>query len=497
MLQAKTARGFKWQVIEIGGRYLVSLFVFTALARLLDATSFGLVALVGLYLGFAQMITEQGLSTAIIQRPRLERDHLNSAFWCTFGLSGLLCAGTMLLAAPVAALFNEPRLAPLLRWASISLVVNGSATIHHALFLKEIDLRRPALRTLIANALAGAVGVGMAVAGCGVWALIGQQLVASISGAIFLWLVSPWRPQLRFSLAHLKELLGIGGAVSMTTFIQMISGRADQFCIARFLGPAMLGQYVIAGKLVELLTSAIYQPVVAVSLPALSKVQEDRPRFANAVYKAMSLNALVSFPALIGLAAIANDVVPFVFGQQWQAAAPVLQLLAIYILVLGLQVFFHPMLLAVGRPGSYLVLSILQAGGAAIACAIGVRFGVRAVVAGLILNSIVVGAVSFVFVVYRLGISVKSFWKPCLGPAAAALLMYLSVTIVRYELPTTIAPWLRVFSQVGVGAIVYSALMMLFARNDVGLLWSFLRSTAEGRKTAGAATDYNVAAVAS
>jgi O-antigen/teichoic acid export membrane protein len=475
MLQAKAARGVKWQMIEIAGRHVVSLFVFTALARLLDPPSFGLVALVALYLSIASILNEQGLVTALIQRSRLEREHLNSAFWFKCFSACVLCAVTIIFAGPLAALFKEPRIAPLLRWASLTLVIDATARVHAALFMKNLDLRRPALRTLLANLIGGIVGVVMALSGCGVWALVGQQLAASITGATFLWLASDWRPQMQFSWPHLKELMGMGTAISVTALIRVVSGGADRFCIARYLGSGVLGHYAIAGKFVELICSALYQPAMAVAQPALAMLQHDRPRYMNALYKAMSLNAIVTFPVLIGLAVVARDAIPLLFGAKWQEAAPILQLMTIYVLTQGVQVFFQSMLLAVDKPAALLTLNVMTAAGGVVACVIGVQYGIRGILFGLTVNSILMGGITFVYLASRLRLSIAAFWKPCLWPAVAVLCMVAATYFVRAELWAA-ASSVRLIAQIASGAAVYCGIVTLFARDDVALMLGFVRS---------------------
>ena len=117
-LKAKVAQGLKWQAVTIVGRQLLSLLVFTTLARLLDPSDFGLMGLTYVYLMLAGMLTDQGIGTALIQRANLQREHWDTAFWFNLGCATLLCLGTIALANPLASLLGEPRLAPLLQRAA-------------------------------------------------------------------------------------------------------------------------------------------------------------------------------------------------------------------------------------------------------------------------------------------------------------------------------------------------------------------------------------------
>src|SRR4051812_45982392 len=103
---SRVALGLKWQVITIVGRQLLSLVVFTTLARLLEPAAFGLIALVGVYNYFASMLADLGIGMALVQRKDLEPQHLDTFFWFNVGFNALLCCATMLLANPVAALLG-------------------------------------------------------------------------------------------------------------------------------------------------------------------------------------------------------------------------------------------------------------------------------------------------------------------------------------------------------------------------------------------------------
>jgi PST family polysaccharide transporter len=468
-LRQKAISGLKWQAVEIVGRQVLGLIVFTTLARLLDPSAFGLVAMAGVYLAFVAMFAEQGLGTALIQRQDLQPEHLHTAFWFT-NVAGLLLFGLSQLLAPwVAGLLAERQLEPLLRWASLSLVISSLTCVHGALFAREMDFRRPAIRTLLANVAGGAVGVGLAVGGYGVWALVFQQLTVAAVGSAFIWAVSAYRPKLVFSITHLRDLLGMSSAVFATGLLWFISSRADQFFIGRFLGAGPLGFYAIAQRLPELVRGSIGQPVAAVSLPAFSKLQGDRPRLAQAVYSGMLPVAVVGFPAFLGLAAIAPVLVPLLFGPRWEASVLMLQLLSIYMLANFLQVYFHPLLVATGGAGSYLLLNILHAGGTICACVVGSIWGIPWLIVGLIVNTNFVAVLAFAYLRRRVGLSWAGYWLPCLLPGLGALFMA-GVVLLVGALAGSLGLLLTASLQVAVGAGVYLVFIYLASPQTISTL---------------------------
>jgi O-antigen/teichoic acid export membrane protein len=481
-LKVQAARGLKWQTIEIFSRQILSLVVFTTLARLLQPSAFGLIGLVGVYLAFVGIFIDQGIGTALIQRHDLTAEHINAAFWFNFSCALVLCAGTIALAGSVTLLFHEPRLAPLLRWSSLAFVIGASSEIHGTLFVREMDFRRPAIRTMLSNAAGGLAGLVLAWRGCGVWALVGQQLATAAAGAIFLWSASPWRPQLRFSFRHLKDLLGISSAVLFPNLLWFFCSQLDQLVIGRFIGATTLGQYVVGGKVPNLMRIAVQQPVAAVSMPVLSRLQQDHKKMCQAIYKGMELNAVTAFAVFVGLASVAPNLVTVAFGRQWQPAIKFVQLLALYQLVLTLLVFAHPAMLAAGGRKSYVLVNSVLAAGAAAVCFLGVRIGPQAVVIGLTANLAIIGLAELLLLKYRMGLSPWLYVQPCLGPAAAAAVMSALVVAIRATAGTHLSPVISLCLQVAAGAGAYFATLKLIAPRSANNLWSFA-STALTRQS--------------
>ena len=466
-LRTQVANGLKWQAINIIGRQLLSLVVFTALARLLAPSAFGLVGLIGIYLSFVGMFADQGIGAALIQRKELHPEHLDTAFWINMGCSIILCLGTIALAGPVSTLLGDANLAPLLRWSSIGLVITALSAIHSTLLVKAMDFRRPTIRTLIANTVGGAIGIGMALAGYGVWALVAQQLSTAIAGAIFLWTVSPYRPKWRFSIVHFRELSSVSWSIFASSLLWIFTSRLDQMVIGRFIGAPALGMYIIGNKFPDMAKTLTLTPLDVISLPALSSLQDDHKKMREIIYKGMELNATISFAIFVGLAAISNDIVPFLFGNKWAGAATFSALLSIYALVNILGVFFHPALLATGGIGRYVFLNVWQAAGSIVACALGVKFGINYLILGLTCLSLILTTPALLYLKGRIGLAPLEYCKPCLVPALASIFMAAIIWATSLLFNADTPPALVVGSKIITGAIAYLGFLFVFKKSSL------------------------------
>ena len=164
-LQRRAARGTLWAMVDNWGRQLLQLVVFVVLARLLVPDDFGLVALAVVFVALATLFVDQGLGDAIIQRPTLTREHIDTAFWAALTLGAGLTVAGVVLAVPIAALLNEPRLEPVLQALSATFLLTGFAAIPTGVLRREMRFRSLAMRTLLSIAGGGLVGIAELICG--------------------------------------------------------------------------------------------------------------------------------------------------------------------------------------------------------------------------------------------------------------------------------------------------------------------------------------------
>lgn len=360
-LGQKVARGLKWQLINVLSRQVLSFVVFSLLARTLEPSAFGVMGLAAAYVAFVGLFANQGLGSALIQRRDLHQDHLHTAYWFNVGGAGVLCLATLAGADWFANFMREPALSPVVKWLSLSLLINALSTVHGTLLVKELDFRKVTLRALSANVSGAVVGIGMATGGYGVWALVGQQLAMAVANTVLLWWVSDFRPAFHFSLARLAELYRVSLSVFFTTLLWFFSSRIEHFLIGRLIGTNLLGHYTVADRIPDLVKMAIQQPLSEVSLPALSKLQTNTGRMCEAIYRGTGLLTTCGFPIFVGLALTAEHLIPLLFGNKWDDAGWICSLMAVSSLAGLLHVFFYPAMIARGASSKYLSFAVLMA----------------------------------------------------------------------------------------------------------------------------------------
>lgn len=459
--------GAFWSALENWGRQVALFLIFVALAQHLGPQALGLAALAVVVPTILSVPVVQGFPDALVQRPHVDREHLESVFWLLLA-GGLGLSASIYVAAPLLTrFFGEPLLEELIRWASLIVVIQAFAAVPAAILRRELNFRLLAIRTLVATILSGAIGVGMAIAGFGVWSLIGMQLAKVGSEAVILLAFSGWRPRPRFSLAHCRDLSGFAVPLIVQSLWTFVNEELPKVILGAFLGSYSVGIYAFARRLLDLLVQGLLSPLTNIALPAISRLQE-RPEKVNQFFDiGIRIAGLVGFPAFVGFAAIAPDVVPLVFGAHWADAVLPVQMLMILGLLRTVDSLCGLTLLALGFSRLVLALNITYTVLVVIAIPAGASISLEAALAAQILCNLVLVPI-FLGLAQRLaGLDVLTplTFFPRLATASGVL--YVAVTAWRLGLPAGTPPALVVGSAILVGAAVYGLMAVILMRPDL------------------------------
>jgi len=339
----------KWATVMTTGTRAVSTGVTFLLAALLGPSDFGLFSVALVYVSLVYVLLEQGFKTAIIQREQLEPEHLDSAFWLNLGWCLLLGAFVFLSAGWWAEVNNMAELESVLEVLSLLVVIEGLGIVQTALLQRSLAFKRLALRSNLGAVLGGAVGVSLALAGAGVWALVAQQLVLEATLMVMVWTLSSWRPHLRFSRLHSRQLLGFSVNVMAANLAAFVGRRADALLMGIFFGPVAVGLYRLADRFVDVVLDVTMRPVGVLSLPLLSRHQSDPELLRETALKCLRTTVLIAVPGLLVVLATSNELVA-VLGDEWEEAAVPLELLCLAGLGKAVGLLTGPVLFAVSRP---------------------------------------------------------------------------------------------------------------------------------------------------
>jgi O-antigen/teichoic acid export membrane protein len=456
-LRSRILGGLAWKLVSQIILQASRLVVAVILARLLAPHDYGLATMVIVFSSLVLVFSDLALGAALVQRRILSELDRSTVFWTSLGAGTLFTLAGIAAAWPVASFYDEPAVRPLFIVMSLSFVVTSLGTTQSALLMREMDFRRLELR-LIAGTLAGAaVGIFAAVQGAGAWAIIVQQLTIATVSTILLWIVSPWRPRLAFSLASLRDLGGFSGNVFGQRLLYYLHANADKFLVGRYLGAASLGVYGLAYNIMTIPFSRLAIPIAEVLFPAFSRMQDDAARLAAAWLRASRLVGAVTIPALFGLIVVSHDFVLVVLGERWEEMIPVLQILAWVGLLQSLQTLNSNILQALDRTGTLLRYSILFFVMHLTAFVVGLHWGIVGVAAGFAISTTLLEPVYTWLTARALGISPWRFagaFAGVLQAAAAMVVVGLAGRLLLIE--AGVPAGARLLLLIALGALVYA-----------------------------------------
>lgn len=350
--KTKFRSAVKWALVMNWGTQGIASLVTFMLAAILGPRDYGMVAMAMLYISFIQMFLAQGLAAAIVQRKDLQSEHVDSVFWMTL-VGGVAFAGvSVALSGWWEAANRLPGLATVINALSVVLIIRGLTIVQEGLLRRQMDFKSLALRSNLAALMGGAAGVTLAFAKFGVWSLVWQELVTSTAEVFLLWSVSGWRPRMRFSFPHLKQVLGFSIQVFSAQLGTFVQRRSDALLIGLFFGPVAVGLYRLADRMVNLVIEIATRPFTVVALPHFSRYQDDPEGLRQGVLRCIKSTTLVTLPMMALISGMAG-LICLTLGSKWFEAAPVIRVLCFVGACRTVTLFAGPLLQASGRPSYF------------------------------------------------------------------------------------------------------------------------------------------------
>ncbi|MCK1297355.1 lipopolysaccharide biosynthesis protein [Bradyrhizobium sp. 24] len=462
-----------WSLAQNWGGRALSFVLFLILARLLNPADFGLAALVGFILLLLSSISEFGFGDALIQRRALEPTDVTLPFFCSLAASALLAVLIALLATDIERWLGVKGLAPLLTAASLSLPIGTATLFQEALYKRQMDFRVLALRTMVATAISGVVGIACAYAGFGALSLVIQVVVQSAVSGLWLWSQPRWLPMRGYDLKSLRELSGYSIHVVSNRLLDFAIVRTIDMIILSLYGVAALGIYTVGARVYIILMQLLTQAVMDVALSALSKIAHERHRIADAYLRSVSLGALIGSPVFVLLAAIAPEFSLLLFGSKWAGSEAVMRPLMLIGAIQTVQFVNSAYFGAMGKPNYVFLLNILKFATVVPAMFLLPSRDIGQLATIFAVAQLVVTPVTFALALRLLGLSWNQFLRPVAGCLCAILLAYGAVALCREATPD-MNPYLRIGLLSSCFGATYLMSILLFWRKQLFSLIAFV-----------------------
>lgn len=418
-----------------GTRISVNVIAFVSsiiLARLLTPTDFGLVGIALAVQSLIAGLLALSPAEALIRLPRFGRTHLNTSFTFQVLRGLILCAVMAALAVPIAYFYEDKRLAAILLVMGVTTIVGSCRNPALVIYLKRMKFWQEFLVQVPAKAASIVVAVAIAYLTGSYWALVIGTLAATATSVAASYLALPYLPA--FTLRRFAVIWNFTKSLSIAEIVNTLNWRFDHFVIPAYLGPAMLGRYTMGAQLASLPVYELLRPLSQTLYPAFSGVK-DLTRLREMFLKAEGSAFLLSFPASVGFALVAEPVVILMLGEEWRAAALVIQFAAPIFAIQSLDGPARAVAKALNRPEAVMNVALLNFAVRVPSVFIGIHFfGFIGVLAARCISG-PFNAFQMLQIVRReLGLSFTQQFGTLARPAFATALMAVAVLALQHRL---------------------------------------------------------------
>lgn len=349
-----------WRFAERCGAQLITFVVSIVLARLLAPEDYGKIALITVFTTILQVFVDSGLGTALIQKKDSDDLDFSSVFYFNFIVCLVLYAGMFFVAPFIAKFYEDISLTPIVRVISLTIIISGVKGIQQSYVSKNMLFKKFFYSTLGGTIFSAILGIYLAYAGAGVWAIVAQQLSNTTIDTFILWITVKWRPKKLFSWKRLKKLLSFGWKILVSALLDTVYTNIRSLVIGKMYSSADLAFYNQGDKLPSVIVNNINTSIDSVLLPTLAKQQDDRERVKNMTRRAIKISTYIMAPLMMGLAFCATSVVDLVLTEKWLPCVPFLQIFCITYMFYPIHTANLNAIKAMGRSDLFLKLEIAK-----------------------------------------------------------------------------------------------------------------------------------------
>lgn len=308
---------------------VISLLITAVLARLLEPTDFGLIAVASIMINFVNLLTDFGLGPAIIQKDDLEKKDLQSLFSFTIFAGIIAALAVFCLCHPIALYYENEKLVNVFRMLSLNIILVTINIVPNALLLRTKQFKLIAIRTLLMQVVSGVVGVVMAFIGYGIYALIVQALLSSLGIFVFNYVQNPLRLTIHIQKSSLKKVLNFSAFQFLAQIFNYFTKDIDKLLIGKYTNLSQLGYYQKSYQLMQLPVGNLSYVFTPVMQPVFREYQHDLKTMFTKYGAILNCLSLIAFPLSAYLYFESYDLISIVYGSRWEPAVVAFRWLAL------------------------------------------------------------------------------------------------------------------------------------------------------------------------
>ena len=352
--------GLMWRFLERFGAQGVTFIVSVVLARILDPSVYGVIAIVTVFTTILNVFIDSGLGNALIQKKDADDLDFSTVFIFNLCMCALLYCLLFISAPLIAGFYKMPELTAALRVMSLTVIVSGLKNVQQAYVSRHLLFKRFFFATLGGTIGAAILGIWMAYHGYGIWALIVQGLFNNVVDTVILWLTVHWRPKLKFSMDRFRGLFSFGWKLLISSLIDTFYNNMRQLIIGKLYSADSLAYYNRGYMIPNVFVSNVNTAIDSVLFPVLSGEQSNRDTVRSMTRRSIRISSYVMWPIMFGIAACARPIVFLLLTEKWLPSVPYVMLFCFSYALLPLQTANLNAIKALGYSDIYLRLEIIR-----------------------------------------------------------------------------------------------------------------------------------------
>lgn len=315
-----------WSMLGNAANNLIGFAVFAVIVRLVELAAIGVLAFAVVFVDMGKIFVSAGVPDLIVRQKEWSDDYANMCFWLNMIVGALSALVVVFIVGPLADANFAAGTTPILAVLASCFLIDAARVVPESRLRREFNYRALARRGLIANVLSGFLGIGMAFAGWGIWALVAQRVSSSLLTTVFTLAAAGWSPRLRVSLKGAGGAAAHGMGLAGAALLKLLTARLPDLMLGLFLGPVPVAIYRVGARGFEALFQLAVNPIGSVSLSSFAQ-KEHEGVLGKAYLSTLRALGILIFPLFLGAAALAGHFVALIFGPNWDESALVMGIL--------------------------------------------------------------------------------------------------------------------------------------------------------------------------
>lgn len=349
-----------WKLLERFGVQGIQFVLQIILARLLSPEHYGVLSMMIIFTNLANVFIQSGFNTALIQNKDVTEEDYSSVFWISLGIAVALYGAIFLAAPGIAAFYKMPDIVLPLRVLALTLFPGALNSIQLAKVSRELDFKKVFFSSVSGILIAGIAGVALAYLGCGLWALVVQNILNITTACLVMLFTVNWHPRPVCNLKRVAVLFRYGWKLLVAALLDTLQQNLSSLVIGKKYNSDTLAYFNRGLQFPQFVINAINGAMSSVLLPTMAERQDDVSQVKALMRNSLTVSSYIIFPMMAGLAAVSEPLIRLLLTEKWLPAVPYMQINCFVFAFYTVHVCNLQAINAVGRSDWFLKLEIVK-----------------------------------------------------------------------------------------------------------------------------------------